>query len=145
MTGVQTCALPILFSNVDDGFKGLADSMIREMQRLATQIAAKAAVFGLLSLFPGFKSTLLLGETLGSFLGIKKMAAGGLAYGPTIAQVGEYPGARVDPEVISPLSKLKGMISSQNNQPSGIKLGLDGQGNLYAWLKYKERHLANYK
>ncbi len=41
---------------------------------------------------------------------LPKLAEGGLAYGPTIAQVGEYPGARIDPEVITPLSKLQNMI-----------------------------------
>lgn len=76
---------------------------------------------------------------------LPKMAEGGLAYGPTVAEIGEYPGAKVDPEVISPLSKLKGMIQGNQVMPSGMKLGLDGQGNLYAWLKYKERHLSNYK
>jgi hypothetical protein len=41
-----------------------------------------------------------------------KLAKGGLAYGPTMAMVGDNPGASVDPEVISPLSKLKDMINS---------------------------------
>lgn len=40
---------------------------------------------------------------------VPKMAAGGLAYGPTLAMVGDNPGARTDPEVIAPLSKLQGM------------------------------------
>ena len=134
-----------MFQNIDEGFQGMADSLLRELNRIVIQLAAKAAIFGILTkLFPGSS---IVFDGIGAFMGLAapKMAAGGLAYGPTIAQVGEYPGARVDPEVISPLSKLKGMISPQNNQPSGIKLGLDGQGNLYAWLKYKERHLANYK
>jgi tape measure domain-containing protein len=39
-----------------------------------------------------------------------KLAQGGLAYGPTLATVGDNRGARVDPEVIAPLSKLKGML-----------------------------------
>jgi hypothetical protein len=41
---------------------------------------------------------------------IPEFAEGGLAYGPTIAQVGEYPGARSNPEVIAPLSKLERML-----------------------------------
>jgi TP901 family phage tail tape measure protein len=41
-----------------------------------------------------------------------KLAKGGLAYGPTMAMVGDNPGASVDPEVISPLSKLRDMINS---------------------------------
>lgn len=39
-----------------------------------------------------------------------RLAKGGLAYAPTIAMVGDNKNARVDPEVISPLSKLKKMI-----------------------------------
>jgi tape measure domain-containing protein len=39
-----------------------------------------------------------------------KLAQGGLAYGPTMATVGDNRNARVDPEVIAPLSKLKGML-----------------------------------
>jgi len=41
-----------------------------------------------------------------------KLAKGGLAYGPTMAMVGDNPGANVDPEVISPLSKLKNMLNT---------------------------------
>jgi phage-related protein len=37
------------------------------------------------------------------------LANGGLAYGPTVAMVGDNPNARNDPEVIAPLSKLQGM------------------------------------
>ncbi|CAH8772227.1 phage tail protein [Paenibacillus dendritiformis] len=47
---------------------------------------------------------------------IPKLAKGGLAYGPTLAMVGDNRGASVDPEVVSPLSKLQDMIGA-NNQP----------------------------
>lgn len=43
-------------------------------------------------------------------IGAPKLAEGGLAYGPTLATVGDNRGARVDPEVIAPLSKLKSMM-----------------------------------
>lgn len=39
-----------------------------------------------------------------------KLAQGGLATGPTMAMVGDNRNARVDPEVIAPLSKLKSMM-----------------------------------
>jgi len=39
-----------------------------------------------------------------------KLAQGGLAYGPTMATVGDNRNAGVDPEVIAPLSKLRGML-----------------------------------
>ena len=41
---------------------------------------------------------------------IPAMADGGLAFGPTLAQVGEYKGASANPEVIAPLDKLKSII-----------------------------------
>jgi len=39
-----------------------------------------------------------------------KLAEGGLAFGPTMATVGDNRNAGVDPEVIAPLSKLKSMM-----------------------------------
>ena len=44
-----------------------------------------------------------------SFSGIE-LARGGIVSGPTTALIGEYPGARSNPEVVAPLSKLKTMI-----------------------------------
>jgi tape measure domain-containing protein len=41
---------------------------------------------------------------------VPALAEGGLATGPTMALVGDNRNARVDPEVIAPLSKLKGML-----------------------------------
>jgi tape measure domain-containing protein len=43
-------------------------------------------------------------------IGAPKLAEGGLAFGPTMATVGDNKNARVDPEVIAPLSKLKSMM-----------------------------------
>jgi tape measure domain-containing protein len=45
-----------------------------------------------------------------SKIGLPALAQGGLAYAPTMALVGDNRNARVDPEVIAPLSKLKGML-----------------------------------
>ena len=42
-----------------------------------------------------------------------KLATGGLAYGPTLAVVGDNPGASSDPEVVAPLSKLRNYIGGQ--------------------------------
>jgi tape measure domain-containing protein len=39
-----------------------------------------------------------------------KLAKGGLAFGPTLAVVGDNPAARTDPEVIAPLSRLRDML-----------------------------------
>lgn len=45
-------------------------------------------------------------------LNIPQLASGGLAYGPTMALMGEYAGARSNPEVIAPLSKLSSILES---------------------------------
>lgn len=37
-------------------------------------------------------------------------ASGGLVYGDTLARIGEYPGARNNPEVVAPLSDLRGIL-----------------------------------
>lgn len=50
-----------------------------------------------------------------------KLAKGGLAYGPTLAMVGDNPGAASDPEVISPLSKLQNIMGS-----AGQTISLNG-------------------
>lgn len=45
-----------------------------------------------------------------------KLAKGGLAFGPTLATVGDNPNAANDPEVIAPLSKLNKIIGGQRPQ-----------------------------
>lgn len=45
------------------------------------------------------------------FGGLHTFASGGIISGPTNALMGEYPGARSNPEVVAPLDKLKGLIA----------------------------------
>ena len=56
---------------------------------------------------------------------VPALATGGLAYGKTLALVGDNPNAIADPEVIAPLSKLQAMLPSGGGQ--NIKLTLGGQ------------------
>lgn len=67
---------------------------------IALQIAA-AAFGGLLKGKSGG------GNTGG---GVTAFANGGVVYGPTNALIGEYSGARNNPEVVAPLSKLKSLL-----------------------------------
>ena len=46
------------------------------------------------------------GEYYKSGAGLPKLASGGLAYGDTLALIGDNPDARVNPEVVAPLSEL---------------------------------------
>ena len=39
------------------------------------------------------------------------LAKGGIAYGETLATIGEYPGARSNPEVVAPLDKLQNILT----------------------------------
>jgi hypothetical protein len=53
---------------------------------------------------------LLKGGALKGIGGLTPFAAGGIVSGPTAALVGEYTGAKTNPEVIAPLSKLQNMM-----------------------------------
>lgn len=65
-----------------------------------------------------------------------KLAKGGLAYGPTSAIVGDNPNAGSDPEVIAPLSKLKGMIGGPNvNLSLGGSFRIHGRDLVYVLKK----------
>ena len=56
-------------------------------------------------------------------------AKGGIVFGPTIGLMGEYPGAKSNPEVIAPLDKLQSMLN--NNGGGNVNVSgqfrLDGQ------------------
>jgi len=63
-------------------------------------------------------------------LGAIAFADGGIVSGPTMGLVGEYRGARNNPEVIAPLDKLKGMIADTQGGGNG-----NGGGTLRAVVK----------
>jgi phosphoribosylformylglycinamidine (FGAM) synthase PurS component len=82
----------------------------------ATQSATQSgAATGPLAVFttPAFIST-AIGGVMAAFASIPKFAAGGIVSGPTMGLMGEYPGAKSNPEVIAPLSKLQGMLDQGN-------------------------------
>ena len=53
------------------------------------------------------------------------LAEGGLAFAPTMAMVGDNPNARIDPEIIAPLSKLKAFMGE--GQPVEVYGILSGE------------------
>ena len=57
--------------------------------------------------------------------GVPAFADGGIVSGPTLGLVGEYPGAKTNPEVIAPLDKLRGMLGGQAVQVHGRLSGRD--------------------
>ena len=70
---------------------------------------------------------------IGSGGGATAFANGGIVSGPTMGLVGEYPGARQNPEVIAPLNKLQSMIGGggQNVNVTG-SVSVSGQDLLIA-------------
>jgi TP901 family phage tail tape measure protein len=53
-------------------------------------------------------------------------ASGGIVSGPTMGLVGEYQGARNNPEVIAPLDKLKNMIDTGGGAGGEVRFRIEG-------------------
>lgn len=110
-----------------EGFLGGMASMVTDMiamflaQSISAAIAAgsiSAAFTGAAAIFtsPAFIAMGIAG-VMSAFAAIPAFAEGGIAYGPTLGLMGEYPGASSNPEVIAPLSKLKSMIGGGSGSP----------------------------
>jgi hypothetical protein len=101
-------------------FQGIFDALKQMVLRFAAAIAA-AITLNILTgglvmkagEAAGGKSglgKLILGGKAKGIGGLTPFAAGGIVSGPTAALVGEYSGARTNPEVIAPLNKLQNMM-----------------------------------
>jgi hypothetical protein len=108
-----------MFETGKFGFQSLLDGL----KQMAIQLAATAAAAFALNLLlggiglkgfgagsGGFKKILGGMGGGGALGGLIPFANGGIVSGPTPALVGEYTGARTNPEVIAPLSKLQNMM-----------------------------------
>lgn len=101
-------------------FQGIFDALKQMVLRFAAAIAA-AVTLNILTggavmsagkaagAKSGFGALLKGGKSLG-IGGLTPFANGGIVSGPTPALVGEYTGARTNPEVIAPLSKLQNIM-----------------------------------
>ena len=58
---------------------------------------------------------------------IPKLAKGGVITSPTIAMMGEYAGAKTNPEIVTPQSILKETINSSNDELINALLGATGR------------------
>lgn len=76
-------------------------------------IGAGVALIALGSFFKSKASGIGGGIKGGGGSGVTAFANGGIVSGPTNALVGEYAGAKNNPEVIAPLNKLKSMLGNQ--------------------------------
>lgn len=95
---------------------------------LIKKLVAAAAAALVLSTLLGGIGVGKIGKTVTSFKGIfgaiTGFAKGGIVSTPTLGLMGEYPGARSNPEVIAPLDKLQGMLA---NTGGGGKVEVGGQ------------------
>lgn len=115
--------------NLKQAIVSVAKSLI--MARLAE---AKANVVSGASSFAasmGPAAPFVLGGALTAMMAlinriqIPALAKGGVAFGPSLAMVGDNPNARIDPEVIAPLSKLREMMGGQQIEVFGRISGND--------------------
>jgi hypothetical protein len=125
-TGLEGFATVMLRTLVELGSMILKQIIMNQASAMASSIASasqSAAATGPLAVFtqPAFIAT-AVGGVLSAFAAIPKFAAGGIVSGPTRGLMGEYPGAKSNPEVIAPLSKLQGMLD-QGNGGSGAMSG----------------------
>ena len=131
----------------DLGFGGLMKAILTQFASFLKNIGAQLIEFGIMII--AFKSALKsvlanpwaaigIGAAMvaaaaimtalinkNALESVPALATGGLAYGKTLALVGDNPNAIADPEVIAPLSKLQAMLPSGGGQ--NIKLTLGGQ------------------
>ena len=84
----------------------------------------------------------MVAAMLGLLFALPKFADGGLAYGPTLGLFGEYAGASNNPEVVAPLSKLKGMLADVGGLGGGrVVFKIEGR-TLVGVLEKESNHRA---
>ncbi|OPG98617.1 hypothetical protein B2I21_09760 [Chryseobacterium mucoviscidosis] len=125
VAGVFTGDWKKAWTGVKDIFGGIFDSLYSLVKAPLNMIidGINKVIDGFNSLSVSIPEFEIFGQKVGggsvglpNLPRIPRLAKGGLAYGPTLAMVGDNRGASVDPEVVSPLSKLQDMIGG-NNQP----------------------------
>ena len=131
--GKLAIGIGITLKKIQIAFKSLAPGVA---------IAAGIALVALGSLFKAGASKIGSGGGRAT-----AFANGGIVSGPTMGLVGEYPGARQNPEVIAPLNKLKGMIGERrgggNINVTG-EVRVDGQDLLIAIERANETAVRVY-
>jgi len=74
---------------------------------------------------PAFIAT-AVGGVLSAFAAIPAFADGGIVSGPTMGLMGEYAGAKSNPEVIAPLDKLKSLIPQNEGMGGNVTFEIKG-------------------
>jgi tape measure domain-containing protein len=99
-----------------ESMKGFAMAAIDAAFNAATALAIQAA--GQTAVGSGPAAAIILPALITAGMGLMKsvfsnmmqFAEGGIISGPTVGLMGEYSGARTNPEVVAPLDKLRSMI-----------------------------------
>lgn len=133
LIGPLAGAFETMMQTGEFSFKAIIKALGQVIAKLMAAIAAAAILAVIISIATGgatgggksfmeaFKG-LLSGK--GMFPGLTPRAKGGIFTGPSAALIGEYPGARNNPEVVAPLDKLKSLIGDSGAGSSG---GFSGQ------------------
>lgn len=104
-------------STIWTGIKGVIKSSINSIIEMVNKVIRGLNKFSIdipdwIAKIAGIK-----GGKFGINIGeITPLAKGGLAFGPTLAMVGDNKGAASNPEVIAPLDKLESMMSGDDNR-----------------------------
>jgi len=104
-----------------------------------TAIAAGVALVAIGSYISGKVSKMTQGGSSNSSGPITKFANGGIISGPTYGLMGEYAGARNNPEVVAPLNKLKGMLGDRSANNTIIPEARIGNDAIYIAYKRGEK------
>lgn len=129
-----TTAFGKMFTSTKGGWAELVSSILSSIKQIMDALLAKA-IAGVIAGEVSSKGLLGLATAAVGVAALKQMwdnlvpslAEGGMAYGRTLAEVGEYPGARSNPEVIAPLDKLENMIEKSGGGMSGeVVFEIDG-------------------
>ena len=133
LVGPLAGAFETMMQTGEFSFKAIIKSLGQVIAKLMAAIAAAAILAVVISIATGGAagggksfatafSGLMSGK--GMFPGLTPRAKGGIFTGPSAALIGEYPGARNNPEVVAPLDKLKSLIGDSGAGSSG---GFTGQ------------------
>jgi len=112
--------------------QAIAIDAFKESLKSLNPAIALAAGIGLLAASALVKSTMAKGENVSAF------ADGGIVSGPTLGLMGEYPGARTNPEVIAPLDKLQSMINTGQGGNFVAQTKFDGRDLWLAVNRYEK-------
>ena len=130
-------------------FKSMLTGLMDMLSQFgAALIAAGTATLAFQSMFANPIAAIITGTALVAATAAAKAALqnatafanGGIVSGPTLALVGEYSGARNNPEVIAPLDKLRSMIEPARLSFDSLYLETKVRGkDLYVALQGVER------